>query len=272
MFAAVHEAKCSVIMISQASSEHSICFAVMSARAEEAKAAVETAFYKEIKHDRCMKVCVTSDCSIVCAVGERMCGTLGVLGQLATALADAEVNVKAVSQGSSELNITFVVDTTHATRALAAMHEKIYGDVSRTTSEGVSSIMEESSGFASEVCRMCPTYFRLFPIFCCGLTSFICGLNTFFHQSFYLQASCTPGAASSKTPDTKSLYKVRVEEQCGQMNSFNEGAAAAFRIVVFVAFLPMKKKVEQLVISALQHMSVEHNSSRTVGCGSRTHG
>lgn len=126
VFAAVHEANCSVVMISQASSEHSICFAVLSSHVERAKAAVEAAFYKEMHHDKSMSVSDTNNCTIICAVGERMCGHLGILGQLSTSLANAEVNVKAVTQGASEINITFVVETDSATRAIRAMHDGIY--------------------------------------------------------------------------------------------------------------------------------------------------
>jgi len=66
------------------------------------------------------------DCRIICVVEERMCGALGVLSLLSTSLANAGVNVKAIAQGASKFNITFVVDTTAAPRAICAMHDAIY--------------------------------------------------------------------------------------------------------------------------------------------------
>lgn len=126
LFGAVNDARCSVVMISQASSEHSICFAVPPSQAARAKLAIEAAFYREIEHQRCMHVSVADSCSIICAVGERMCGALGILSQLSTALAAAGVNVKAVAQGASEINITFVVESTEGVRAIRAVHDAIY--------------------------------------------------------------------------------------------------------------------------------------------------
>ncbi|CEM10747.1 unnamed protein product [Vitrella brassicaformis CCMP3155] len=126
LFAAVNEASCSVVMISQASSEHSISFAVVSRDAQRAADAVRNAFYKEM-HEKSMSVTLTSKCTIICAVGENMCGSRGILGRLATAFAVAGVNIIAVTQGCSENNITFVVSSSEAVSGLRAIHDAVYG-------------------------------------------------------------------------------------------------------------------------------------------------
>eukprot|EP00921_Rhytidocystis_pertsovi_P019124 GHVQ01030321.1.p1 GENE.GHVQ01030321.1~~GHVQ01030321.1.p1 ORF type:complete len:690 (+),score=75.37 GHVQ01030321.1:521-2590(+) len=128
LFAAVHLVKCSVIMISMASSEHSVCLAVKTCEAERAADAVRNAFYKEISGDGSMDLSLESGCSIICAVGDKMRGCRGILGRLTCAISIAGVNVKAVAQGSSERNITLVVASKDVSMALNSMHASVYGD------------------------------------------------------------------------------------------------------------------------------------------------
>jgi aspartokinase/homoserine dehydrogenase 1 len=122
LFGALHEAGVSVIMISQASSEHSICFAVPWEQGEGARAAVETAFFSELHHGQIQAVEVTGPGSILAAVGDRMVHTPGVAARFFGALAKAGVNVRAVAQGSSERNVSVVVEQADSTRALRAVH------------------------------------------------------------------------------------------------------------------------------------------------------
>ncbi len=122
LFGALREAGISVVMISQASSEHSICFAVPEAQAAAARTAVERAFFAEIHHGRIQTVEVSRPGSVLAAVGDDMVRTPGVAGRFFGALAKAGVNVRAVAQGSSERNISAVVDREDSTRALRAVH------------------------------------------------------------------------------------------------------------------------------------------------------
>jgi aspartokinase/homoserine dehydrogenase 1 len=136
LFDALEDRGVSVILISQGSSEHSICYAVPQAQAEEARAATEEAFYAEMDQGRIQRVEVTPDCSILAVVGDQMSGTPGVAATFFGALGDAGVNVRAIAQGSSERNISAVVDGDDAQRALRAVHAGFYLS-KRTLSIGV---------------------------------------------------------------------------------------------------------------------------------------
>lgn len=126
LFGALREVGVSVVMISQASSEHSICFAVPEAQGETARRAVETAFFAEIHTKQVQTVELSAPCSILAAVGENMVETPGVAATFFAALAKAGVNVRAIAQGSSERNISIVVDRADSSRALRAAHAGFY--------------------------------------------------------------------------------------------------------------------------------------------------
>ena len=126
LFGALRDSGISVVMISQGSSEHSICFAVPSALADEARDAVERAFFAERHHGQIQRVEVTSACSILAAVGDGMAGTPGIAAKFFSALGKARVNIRAIAQGSSERNISVVVDAADTTRALRAAHSGLY--------------------------------------------------------------------------------------------------------------------------------------------------
>jgi aspartokinase/homoserine dehydrogenase 1 len=126
LFGSLREVGVSVVMISQASSEHSICFAVPQSQAALAKTTVEKAFFAEIHHGQIEKVDVTADCSILAAVGDGMVERAGVAGNFFGALGRAGVSVRAIAQGSSERNISAVVSRADARRGLRAVHSAFY--------------------------------------------------------------------------------------------------------------------------------------------------
>jgi len=126
LFDAVRDAKVNVIMISQASSEHSLCFAVKAAEADAAKKAVEDCFKEHIAKGRVEGVEVVENCTILAAVGQEMRARHGTLATLFNALATASVNVVAVAQGSSEYNLTVVVKSDDSVRALRAAHARFF--------------------------------------------------------------------------------------------------------------------------------------------------
>jgi aspartokinase/homoserine dehydrogenase 1 len=136
LFDALEDEGVSVILISQGSSEHSICFAVPQAQAEVARTAAEQAFYAELDRGQIRRIDVTPRCSILAVVGDQMAGTPGVAATFFGALGDASVNVRAIAQGSSERNISAVVDGDDARRALRAAHAGFYLS-NRTLSIGV---------------------------------------------------------------------------------------------------------------------------------------
>ncbi|MEQ1878159.1 MAG: bifunctional aspartate kinase/homoserine dehydrogenase I, partial [Bdellovibrionia bacterium] len=126
LFGSLREVSVSVIMISQASSEQSICFAVPFDQSKLAHDTVAKAFFSEIHHGLIQKVEVSEKCSILAAVGDNMVHTPGVSATLFKALASAGVNVRAIAQGSSERNISVVVAHSDRHRALRAAHSGFY--------------------------------------------------------------------------------------------------------------------------------------------------
>jgi aspartokinase/homoserine dehydrogenase 1 len=122
LFGALRAVGVSVMVISQASSEHSICIAIKSAQAERARTTVEEAFATERRLGHVQAVTVQPGCAIVAAVGDAMASVPGVAARFFSGLARARVNVRAVAQGSSERNITAVIDARDSTRALRAVH------------------------------------------------------------------------------------------------------------------------------------------------------
>jgi len=126
LFAALKNAGVSVTLISQASSEHSICIAVPEALAERARQVISDAFSDELASGQIQKVDVTGGQSIVAVVGDGMAGTPGVAGRFFGTLGRAGINIRAIAQGSSERNISAVVDSDDSTRALRAAHSGFY--------------------------------------------------------------------------------------------------------------------------------------------------
>jgi len=126
LFGALREEGISVILISQGSSEHSICCAIPGVEAERAAKVVAAAFDREIKEGQIQSIQVDKDLAILAVVGDGMAGLPGVSGQVFNALGSAAVNVHAIAQGASERNISVVVDGKEATRALRAVHAGFY--------------------------------------------------------------------------------------------------------------------------------------------------
>ena len=121
-FGALGAAGVSVTMISQGSSEHSICCVICDADATRAQAALSTAFATEIAAGTVQGVSLARDISILAAVGDGMVGTPGVAARLFTGVARARVNVRAIAQGASERSISLAISSADATRALRAAH------------------------------------------------------------------------------------------------------------------------------------------------------
>ncbi len=126
LFAALKNAGVSVTLISQASSEHSICIAVPQEVALRAGDVIRDAFADELVSGQIQSVDVTENQSIVAVVGDGMAGTPGIAGRFFSNLGRAGVNVRAIAQGSSERNISAVVDADESTRALRAAHSGFY--------------------------------------------------------------------------------------------------------------------------------------------------
>ncbi|MEO7157077.1 MAG: bifunctional aspartate kinase/homoserine dehydrogenase I, partial [Vicinamibacterales bacterium] len=126
LFSTLREHHISVILISQASSEHSICFAVPRPEAALTETIVRQAFESELRHGQIHEVSVAIDCSILAVVGDGMAGTPGAAAKVFSALSKAAVNVRAIAQGASERNISVVIEQRDATKALRAVHAAFY--------------------------------------------------------------------------------------------------------------------------------------------------
>jgi aspartokinase/homoserine dehydrogenase 1 len=126
LFGALREADISVILISQASSEHSICIGVPSRMAAEAERVMQRAFAAELKQGLVQSVTIKNPCSVIAVVGDGMAGMPGIAGRFLGTLGNAGINVKAIAQGSSERNISAVIAGQDSTRALRAVHSGFY--------------------------------------------------------------------------------------------------------------------------------------------------
>ena len=125
-FDAVARSGASVPLITQASSEQSICFAIPCASAVKVVSMLEAAFEREIIGRDIDRVWASEEVGIVTVVGEGMRSTPGVAGRVFTALGDAKVNVIAIAQGSSEVSISLVVSASQVKDALLALHPLIH--------------------------------------------------------------------------------------------------------------------------------------------------
>ena len=126
LFSTLAQEKINVILISQASSEHSICVAIESSSSAKAKAAIEHEFQHELRDELIDEIRITDKLSIVAVVGDGMKHFPGSSGRMFSALGRNGVNVVAIAQGSSERNISAVIEQTDVAKALNALHEAFF--------------------------------------------------------------------------------------------------------------------------------------------------
>ncbi|MBK2107118.1 bifunctional aspartate kinase/homoserine dehydrogenase I [Francisella philomiragia] len=122
VFGALEKAEVSVMMISQASSEYSICFAIDSVNADKATEALRQEFANEIKSNLIEEIVVHKHHALITAVGEGMKSKTGSLAKLVNSLKLANINIHAIAQGSSERSVTFAVKAEDEIRGVQAMH------------------------------------------------------------------------------------------------------------------------------------------------------
>ncbi|MEC9160670.1 MAG: bifunctional aspartate kinase/homoserine dehydrogenase I [Bacteroidota bacterium] len=115
-----------VIMITQASSEHSICIGINSSDVELAKNKINERFLLEINSNLINKVKIEKNKSIIALVGDKMKNRQGISGKMFLTLGNNNINVKAISQGASERNITAVIEKKDVKKALNILHEAFF--------------------------------------------------------------------------------------------------------------------------------------------------
>ena len=123
-FSTTAAARANVLLISQSSSQNDICFIVASAEAARTVDALRQEFSKDLSHQQVEHITLDPDIAVVAVVGENMRGTPGVAGRTFSALGRDHVNIIAIAQGSSETNISFVVERKAMQAALQATHRE----------------------------------------------------------------------------------------------------------------------------------------------------
>jgi aspartokinase/homoserine dehydrogenase 1 len=124
LFGALAARSISVTMISQSSSESSVCLAVPKGDAPDAESALKREFRADLARGDIEDISVRAGVALVAAVGLGMAHTPGVAGEVFSALGSEGVNILAIAQGSSELNITLAIDQSQVNHAIAAIHDR----------------------------------------------------------------------------------------------------------------------------------------------------
>jgi aspartokinase/homoserine dehydrogenase 1 len=126
VFAALAKAGVNIIMISQASSEHSICIVFRASQAKRALAGLKAELTRELEARLIENFQLIKDLEIVAVIGENMRGTPGLSGRLFSALGEKKINVLAIAQGSSERNVSFVVESKDREEAINTVHRAFF--------------------------------------------------------------------------------------------------------------------------------------------------
>ncbi|MFY9309288.1 MAG: bifunctional aspartate kinase/homoserine dehydrogenase I [Bacteroidia bacterium] len=129
LFEALSNEKINVILITQASSEFSICVGIDEANAQKAKEAVDAEFANEIAVGKVEPTTTESELSIIALVGENMKNHTGISGKMFGALGRNGINIRAIAQGSSEKNISTVIRTADVKKAVNVLHEEFFETV-----------------------------------------------------------------------------------------------------------------------------------------------
>ena len=125
-FESLSSKQINVVMITQASSEFSICIAVNSNDASLAKEEIDNEFKFEISQNRINESQIESNLSNIAIVGDKMKSKKGISGKLFNALGQNNINIRAIAQGASERNISIIVDKDNTKKALNALHETFF--------------------------------------------------------------------------------------------------------------------------------------------------
>lgn len=121
----------SVVLITQASSEHSLCVGIAQEEADTAEKALNTTFAYEIATNNIKAVSVEKELAIVALVGDRMKNCPGISGKMFSTLGKNNINIRAIAQGASERNISTVIAKTDVKKALNTLHEAFFEENSK---------------------------------------------------------------------------------------------------------------------------------------------
>nr|WP_294936712.1 bifunctional aspartate kinase/homoserine dehydrogenase I [uncultured Flavobacterium sp.] len=128
LFSAIAKENINVVFITQASSEHSICIGISENAAKNAKQAIDNEFQHEIKQLKIKPALVENNLCIIAVVGGNMKNHQGLSGKMFSTLGKNNINIRAIAQGASELNISAVIDKKDIKKALNTLHERFFED------------------------------------------------------------------------------------------------------------------------------------------------
>src|SRR5690606_28456192 len=140
-----------VVLITQASSEHSICIAVTEGEAEAAKEAIDEAFESEIANKRIDPMNIERGVAIVALVGDRMKSHHGLAGKMFSSLGNNNINIRAIAQGSSERNISAVIAWKDVKKALNVLHEQFFEVPSKELNLYITGVGNVGSRFLAQL-------------------------------------------------------------------------------------------------------------------------
>jgi aspartokinase/homoserine dehydrogenase 1 len=128
LFGALSEQKINVSLITQASSEHSICIAISNNDVEKAKEAIDIEFSYEMEHHKVDPLTIEKNNAIIALVGDNMKSHQGISGKMFSTLGKNNVNIRAIAQGASEKNISAVISFKDIKKALNVLHAEFFED------------------------------------------------------------------------------------------------------------------------------------------------
>ncbi len=126
LFETLAQEKINIILITQSSSEHSICFGISDSDAQRAKELIDDVFEYEIKLQKLDPIVVETNLSIIAVIGDNMKSHQGISGKMFSTLGKNNVNIRAIAQGASERNISAVIHKNDVKKALNSLHEQFF--------------------------------------------------------------------------------------------------------------------------------------------------
>jgi bifunctional aspartokinase / homoserine dehydrogenase 1 len=126
LFLALAKQKINIILITQASSEYSICFVIEEKMAKTAQEILDKEFFEELKNAEIEPILIQTKVTIIAIIGENMRHLPGVAGRIFSVLGRQKINIIAIAQGSSELNISTVIEEKDEQKALESLHKEFF--------------------------------------------------------------------------------------------------------------------------------------------------
>ncbi|WP_178985591.1 bifunctional aspartate kinase/homoserine dehydrogenase I [Winogradskyella helgolandensis] len=126
LFETLAQEKINIILITQSSSEHTICFGISDSDAQRAKIAIDAVFEYEISLQKIDPIVLETNLSIIAVIGDKMKNHQGISGKMFSTLGKNNVNIRAIAQGASERNISAVIHKNDVKKALNSLHEQFF--------------------------------------------------------------------------------------------------------------------------------------------------